>query len=131
MSSGSVNEVDKLTPKRFFLAEEAINGKVGESLLADMVRGSLFNDKPALPPPDVFKWYVHFVTFEYIKWEHEWLFVNHTEEAEVAYGMLAKELEIVLSLLASQKMFGLQAEVQGMLKTRKLYLPETFQPLVG
>lgn len=133
MSSGSVNgaaneEADKLTPKRFFLEEEAVNGKVGESLLADMVRGGLFSEKPSMPPPEVFKWYVMFVVFEFVKYEHAWLFIDHSEECEAVFGQYAQELEALLGLMASQKMLGLQANVQNVLKTRSLYLPAGYKP---
>lgn len=109
-------------PKNAFADELDASMAQGADLLAAMVRLSVFGQQQ-LPPPEMFSWYVMNLAYKLVAEEH--LLVYKLEGAsQEAFDATNDELKGVMLILGKQKMFGLQAQVEEVLRIRSLHLPQ-------
>lgn len=111
-------------PKMMYAEEAFATLADGAQLLAEMARESLYQLKQ-LPPKDIYEWYVRNTVYRFITEEFRGVY-EPVEGSTEAVSILASEIEVLLDLMDRQKQFGLMMEVQNMLSTRTLHLPEGY-----
>lgn len=119
-----------MTDPKMMYAQETLDSMAeGCEMMVDLVRGSVFTDEPEMPPAPIWAWYAKNVALRFISHEYRMIY-NPDEEVEIDYHQTREELKAVLVLLAKTQQFGLQADIQKMLNTRKLHLPTGYVPEV-
>lgn len=116
-------------PKMTYMDELMQSMADGTDMMINMVRASMF-EQSQLPPPEILKWYVLNTAYRLVASEYKAVYTSDVE-AELDLMVTVDELEAVRAQLNRQKQFGLLADVETILRTRKLHLPPTFDASYG
>lgn len=90
----------------------------GAEFLTEMIRTSVFGNKE-LPPPEMFKWYVMKVAYQFA---YERGRVKHGIGSEELLTQLTEELKAIQIILQDNKQFSLQAAVNDVIKISEMSL---------
>jgi hypothetical protein len=112
-----------------FEDERTVNARLAATILGAMVADSI--EGGSLPPPEVFKWFVEYVTLQFVQQEFEAAHSESPTPHQIAQVEASEAmLKSLMKLLDKTQQYTLLHDLKKVLDVRRLSLPASYSPVL-